>query len=355
MSAQYLKKVKQNTLIKNNAKCLSIISDALDKVTGFGGETNWSLVPKGPTSQPRLPPVVLLVTGGYCYGPDAAQIFELYDVRTDAWASLNSAVSVVNHGAVFLDRFVYLVGGYNQGDHLSTVQRFDFVTFTWENVASMNFPRCSVSVAVLDGCIYAMGGSHGYVHHRTAERYDPGTNRWTMIEPMHDRRSGAGAASLHGKVYICGGFNGVYALYAAEFYNPESHQWTRIAPMRCYRNCLGVAAYKGQIYAVGGCVNWISNLRSVEAYNPSTNRWQLMPSMRFHRRNFGLEVLEEQLFVVGGCNRYGFLSSVECYDQDAHMWCQVSHINRPRCSLSCCLLIGHYELVERLFPRGPHP
>lgn len=276
MPAHYLMEVKQNTLIKNNAECLSIISDALEEVTDLVGETNQSWVHRGPTSWPRLPPTVLLVTGGHHYDLTSAQTFELYDVRTDSWARMKSVVSVVHHGAVVLDGFVYLVGGYNWGVHLNTVQRFDFVTFTWENVAPMKYPRSSVSVAVLDGCIYAMGGFFGYFYHNTAERYDPATNRWTVIEPMHDRRSGAGATSLHGKVredsrmipcvllrcwwnsivlprlqvYVCGGFNGRHPLYTAESYHPETQQWTVITPMRFCRYGLGVIAYKGRIYAV---------------------------------------------------------------------------------------------------------
>ncbi|XP_041836841.1 kelch-like protein 10 [Melanotaenia boesemani] len=352
LTVDYLRnKLMNNPMIKNCPEYASIINDAWEAHTNFHIKRHRHSLASNRMCRPRLPPVSLLVTGGRgdTFAPKG---FELYDTRSDCWANLGKYISIAYHGAAVLHGYLYIVGGCGPRAHLNTLQRFDFSTYTWEHMASMHISRSHLSVAVQNGCIYAMGGFNGFVYLNTVECYNPKYNQWTMRESMHARRCGASATSLHGMVYICGGFNGFYNIATAESYNPETNQWTMICPMHSCRANLGVVAYKDKIYAVGGTYNWNAQLRTAEAYNPRTNRWHMVPSMYNHRSNFGIEVVEDQLFVVGGENRFGCLSNVECYDEEAGRWYYVSQIEAPRRGLSCCLLHGLQNLMEELFPRG---
>ncbi|KAM9757992.1 uncharacterized protein ACNS7B_005114 [Menidia menidia] len=340
-------------MINRNVRCMSVINDAVDAYIDFHSKKlKNGCASSSPMSRPRLPPVNLLVTGGES-GATEAGSFELYDVRSDLWADLGTGASLSHHGAAVLDGFVYVVGGGKQGVLLNTVQRFHFITSTWQSVAPMLSARCYVGVAVLDGLIYAIGGYDGHSYLNSAECYDPETDCWTMIESMNSRRCGASAATLHGKVrvYVCGGFNGHRILASAECFDPETNLWTRIFPMTSCRSGLGAVAYKGRIFAVGGIQNGNTRLCTAEAFNPNTNRWCRVPSMFNCRSNFGIQVVEEQLFVVGGEDGFGTMSAVECYDEEAGVWIRVSGMETPRSGLSCCLVHGLQNMAELLFPR----
>lgn len=69
------------------------------------------------------------------------------------------------------------------------------------------------------------------------------------------------------------------------------------------------------------------------------------------RSYFGIEVVDEQLFVVGGFNGVTTMMSVERYDEEAGMWYDASNTRVPCSGLSCSVLHGNHEVVEKLFPR----
>lgn len=56
-----------------------------------------------------------------------------------------------------MDQYVYVVGGYDSDEQLSSVERYDVETDQWEIVANMMSPRSALNVAVVRGKIYALG------------------------------------------------------------------------------------------------------------------------------------------------------------------------------------------------------
>ncbi|KAM7421958.1 hypothetical protein PAMA_010165 [Pampus argenteus] len=352
MSTNYLQHgVMDNAIVKDSIECIPIINDAVTAFFDFRRNKpsicNYSTT----LTRPRLPPSILLVTGGKD-GSTPVTSLRAYDTRADRWCSVGTEeICRTHHGVAVLNNFVYLIGGCNRQRHLDTVQKFDIVTSTWHQVAPMNSCRCYLSVAVLNGCIYAMGGCNRQVYYNTVERYMHETDQWTMVANMCTKRCGASAATLNGKIYICGGFNRHHSLARAECYDPDTNQWTLIARMTKYRTGLGVVAYKDHIYAVGGTNAWTTYLSSAEAYNPQTDMWSPVPSMSKARSYFGIEVVDDQLFVVGGYNGSTTMSSVERYDEEDSMWYDASNIEVSCSGLSCCVLHGLYSVMEKLFSR----
>uniref|UniRef100_A0A3B4VFJ4 Kelch like family member 10 n=2 Tax=Seriola dumerili TaxID=41447 RepID=A0A3B4VFJ4_SERDU len=352
MTLAYLQNtVMANAAVTSSVECVPIIDEAVTACILFRANRPSKSDYRNLLTRPRLPPDILLATGGNDFNCTMTNL-EAYDARTNSWVTVKVEISRSHHGAAVLNSFVYLIGGCHRDTYLNTVQRFDFVTCTLHQVASMNYCRCYVSVVVQSGCIYAMGGFSGHTYYNTVECYKPETNQWTITAPMCQKRCGASAATLNDKVYICGGFNGHCSLSTAECYNPDTNLWTLIAPMRTCRSGLGVVAFRDNIYAVGGTCSGSYHMRSVEAYNPQTNRWSPMPSMNTNRSYFGIEVVNDQLFVVGG-HKSCTLSTVERYNADTCMWYSDSNIKRYRNGLSCCVLHGLPSVVEKLFPRGP--
>ncbi|XP_074525110.1 kelch-like protein 10 [Halichoeres trimaculatus] len=338
-----------NALIQQNPECTPIVHDASAAFTDFLSNRHSDTIYSNPLSRPRMPPSILLVTGGKNVLDPAVEL-EAYDSRADRWVTFGSiGAHRAHHGAAVLNNCVYLIGGCNSEGYLNTVQKIHLPSFTSMDVASLNSRRSSVSVAVLGGLIYAMGG-HNRHPQRSVECYHPELDRWIMAAPMHSKRTGAGATTFNGKIYVCGGTNGNYSASTAECYNPETNTWTMIAPMRVARAGLGVAAYQGRIYAIGGVVN---HTNTCEAYDPQTNRWSRVPSMFNRRSYFGIEVVDDQLFAVAGYNGTNTLLTVERYDENAGMWFSAAPLEAPRSGLSCCVLPGLHELTTQLFPRPP--
>ncbi len=201
MTASYLQNnVIDNAVIKDSIECIPIINDAVMAFIDFRSNGRSKTANSNPLNRPRLPPAILMVSGGKD-GNNAATSLEAYDSRADCWVTVSTEeINRAHHGAAVLNNFVYLIGGCSQEAHLNTVQRFDLVTCTWHQVAPMNTCRCYVSVAVQNGCIYAMGGSSGHVYYNTVECYKPETDQWTMMTPMRAKRCGASATTLNGKV-----------------------------------------------------------------------------------------------------------------------------------------------------------
>uniref|UniRef100_A0A3P8TQN6 Kelch like family member 10 n=1 Tax=Amphiprion percula TaxID=161767 RepID=A0A3P8TQN6_AMPPE len=345
LSTEYITiNVLSNELVKNSAKCLTLVKHATTIIHRTERPSAYGFCNR--LARPRLPNAILLATGGWS-GGDPTNSIEAYDFRADQWVSVANGLERPRayHGTTFLSGFVYCVGGFNRVQHLNSVYRLDLTSCTWQEVANMHCCRCYVSVTVLNGRIYAMGGYDGQVRLSTAECYQPQTNQWSHIAPMHEQRSDASCTTLHNKVYICGGFNGNECLQTAEYYSPETNQWTMIAAMNIRRSGIGVIAYADQVFAVGG-FDGNDRLRSAEAYNPQTNTWTEVSSMITPRSNFGIEVIDDRLFAVGGFNGFTTTFNVESYDTTKNEWSEAADMDVFRSALSCCVVFGLPNMAD---------
>ncbi|XP_036408779.1 kelch-like protein 10 [Megalops cyprinoides] len=351
MSADFImNNVKDNSVVKDSNECKPIIINAMRARCSYNTSKSAKHAQSNPLRRPRLPHTVLLAIGGWS-GSNPTNAIESYDMRANCWVNVSHEESPrAYHGAVFLNGFVYCIGGRDNMEYFSSVRKFDPAALTWHEAAPMHCCRCFVSVTELDGQIYAMGGFDGYVRLNSAERYNPETNQWSFIAPMHEHRSDASATTLHGKVYICGGFNGEDCLFTAEFYMPQTNQWTMITPMSSRRSGVGVTVYGGEVFVVGG-FDGVNRLRSVDAYDPLTNSWRAVPDMTTARSNFGIEVLDNRLFVVGGFNGFTTTFYAECYDERTDEWSNIHNMGFFRSALSCCVVAGLPNMSHYAAPR----
>uniref|UniRef100_A0A3B5BAH4 Kelch-like protein 10 n=1 Tax=Stegastes partitus TaxID=144197 RepID=A0A3B5BAH4_9TELE len=332
--------VSRNPLVKNCPPCIAMVKSALRTLCGPDVER--------PLTRTRLPSRVLFAFGGW-RNTFPTDKMEHYDVRADRWVRLDKEDERFRLfcGCVYLNGFVYCIGGDDGGNLLSSVLRFHLATRTWTEVGPMHLIRCDVTVVELNGCIYALGGRDRTSNLNSAERYEPSTNQWTLIAPMQECRSSAGAAVLHGQVYICGGLGGpgpgAGPLQTAECYNPETNQWTAIEPMETRRYAAGVIAYNNQIYAGGH--NTVSCVCSVTAYDPLLERWRSSAPMLRCRQYFGIAVLEDHLYVVGGCDDSEICGSVERYDSKTNKWEVIRNMEMPNGWIRCFVVERQIGIV----------
>ena len=152
-------------------------------------------------ARPRLPNSVIWVSGGKKESFASCKI-EVYDHLVDRWIYIRDKLMDprAHHGTIFLDGYVYFVGGSKLMESLDSMVRLDLRTNTWQEMMYMHYRRCHLSVTMLNGFIYALGGFDDSFGLNTAERYCPKTNQWTLIAPMIEGRRSASCATLDGKV-----------------------------------------------------------------------------------------------------------------------------------------------------------
>lgn len=80
----------------------------------------------------------------------------------------------------------FILGGYNRGDCLDTVEQFNPIENTWKLLSSpMTSRRGRVSAAIVNNKIYVYGGSDGQKELNTGECFDLKTMRkWSMIKEL---------------------------------------------------------------------------------------------------------------------------------------------------------------------------
>ncbi|XP_068729469.1 kelch-like protein 3 [Montipora capricornis] len=161
----------------------------------------------------------LSVLAGYIYALDsfdgAVFLYKLDDNVCEAVAD----PPTVRYGACLVSdkRHLYLVGGSSLPllQTSQTVERFDPMLATWEEVAAMNEARYDAFGAAMNGKIYIAGGMKKIERHHTVlkscEVYDPSTNEWQVISSLKVCRQSANMACIQEALYVVGGFKDTHS------------------------------------------------------------------------------------------------------------------------------------------------
>jgi N-acetylneuraminic acid mutarotase len=145
----------------------------------------------------------IFVFGGFSpsggVGGVPSDVVYVYDVPSDSWSQRSPMPTArSHHSAVYLDGFIYVLGGSNERNALSVVEIYDPERDEWQSATSMP--------AVMEnfGAVAWNGQIHALFHHEHFV-YDPETGEWTEAPPMITPRHGFGAAIVDGTIYIFGG------------------------------------------------------------------------------------------------------------------------------------------------------
>lgn len=61
-------------------------------------------------------------------------------------------------GVAVLNNVIYVCGGYDGTDHLSSVECFNTRTNYWASITNMQVPRCYVGACVFQGKLMVVAG-----------------------------------------------------------------------------------------------------------------------------------------------------------------------------------------------------
>ncbi|KDR23791.1 Kelch-like protein 10, partial [Zootermopsis nevadensis] len=317
----FLETVSKHPYVTENDGCRPLISETvafLRYSQMMKKEGKEIVTPR--IARPRIPQYNLFAIGG-TRGGKPTDVIEAYDARADRWSVVETVDSIgprAEHGTAVVGFDIYVIGGTDGFECLSSCRCFNAVTKTCREVASMHERRRKLSVAVLRGAVYAMGGHHGHSDLGSAERYDCTTNQWSFIASMNTGRRSASAAVLNEKIYVAGGFNGYDKLNLVEVYDPDTDQWTYVAPMLSRRPLFSCVEFHGCLYVLGGHPRRSGELIT-EKYDPAGNTWTEIPAMNFYSCDLNAEVNDDTIFVIG-CYYETDTISDDSYDDKEHKW-----------------------------------
>lgn len=153
-------------------------------------------------------------------------------------------------------RCIYVIGGYyrpNDGRwsdaiSLKSVNKYDLYTKTWESVASISYPRNKHGAVILNRKIYVVGGEDDLLMHNSLEIFNPQTETWSEGAPLNFPRCGFGLCACDGKIYAMGGWIGSLLGDSIEMYDPGEDSWVLYANIQRPRFACGVTEMEGMVH-----------------------------------------------------------------------------------------------------------
>ncbi|CAG5135227.1 unnamed protein product [Candidula unifasciata] len=175
----------------------------------------------------------------------------------------------------------------------------------------------------------------------SVERFDIYTKKWQSFAGMYNARL----------IYVVGGLTELFTESdCVESYNPVTKEWCPLAKLKYPRAYHGLAAHDGYLYAVGGFNEFKGSLNSVEKYSIKDNTWTNVSPMQISRAGAGVALADSKIYVFGGrsqdvelagSSRFNAsitLDSVECYDPDKDVWCNLPSMAYERCETVAVVL-----------------
>ena len=204
---------------------------------------------------------------------------------------------------------IYLFGGHSHPDFVyrTEVMTYDPETQVFDTVSQLLDEKAWFTSAVLGGKIYIIGGDDYTDVVSTVDIFNPMDNTWESGPSLQTGRAGASADTLEEKIYVTGGgaYTSADAFNSVEIYDPAqpSLGWVTssktMLTRRGFHSCKNVG---GKLFAVGGAVHVVNESFSnwVEYFDPETGEWVDVEPMNFARRELGAAVLGGYLYAFGG-------------------------------------------------------
>lgn len=89
----------------------------------------------------------------------------------------------------------------------------------------MSSRRSGLSCVSFQNEIYVIGGFNGINRLSTCEKFNPESNAWTFIPEMYRMRSNFAAEIIDNTILVCGGFDAFSFISSVECFNVERMEW----------------------------------------------------------------------------------------------------------------------------------
>jgi|GEM_PF-2399014 len=183
----------------------------------------------------------------------ALRTFEVYDARTNEWASKPNMLTARSyHASVTVNGRLYVIGGNNTyWVPTQSTEAYDFQQDAWSTVTPLTIPRAKHSSCVYGGKIFAFGGWDSTNNSAVAsvEMYDPEANTWTPRAAMSRENFDMQCVTVNDRVFVIGGG---YNDDRYEVYDPLLDRWEEGGSLSIPRtHGFAAAVLGGNIYLFG--------------------------------------------------------------------------------------------------------
>ncbi|XP_060530091.1 actin-binding protein IPP [Cylas formicarius] len=264
---------------------------------------------------------------------------EKFDTFSRKWTKLpDMKVNRLVPGVASMNGHIYVVGGEEDSNILSSCERYDPVTKIWTSIASMLISRCEFGLCAMNGYLYAMGGWVDSDMCDSIERYDPKVDHWELVGNLTEPRFSMGVVAYEDRIYMVGGCSlNQRNMQDLMKYNPATGEWQKLPPMSIARFQMGVVVLDDYLYVVGG-THKQQVLNSVERYSFKKNKWEMVPPMKLERSGPAVSAIDGFLYVIGGAQMHATpfyraqctIADVECFDPYTNSWSDCPPLSETR-------------------------
>ena len=196
-------------------------------------------------------------------------------------------------GSAAIDGRIYVAGGFNGEDFVSSFESFDPRERTWRRLPAFPRPRSALAMSAVQagGGSYlvacggvAIGPGEGGGMLDLVDIFDVRKGAWVEGPAMLGVRSGSAAASLDDKLFVMGGVGINGALGGVEIFDIRTLKWQRdLSDAMCTpRSSLAAVAFRDSIITLGGYDRQGEPSDVVEIYDLERG-WREGPSLSFAR------------------------------------------------------------------------
>ena len=152
-------------------------------------------------------------------------------------------------------RSIYVIGGFNRAKggrwsdafSLNTVEKYDPILKQWESVVNIKEPRSKHGAVSLNRKIYVVGGEDDMLIHNSVEVFNPQSETWMEGPSLNLPRCGLGVCTSDGKIYAFGGWVGSQLGDSIEMYDSNRGDWLLYAQIPRPKFACGVVEVDGKI------------------------------------------------------------------------------------------------------------
>lgn len=166
---------------------------------------------------------------------------ECYNPETDTWLHIAPLPgSRTQHAGTSVDGHLYISGGLENLNVLTTFYRYYPTHDLWEKLPEMLSPRADHVMLSIEDEIYVCGGWHENTHvdartlNDTIDRYNAERREWEVVTTVPTPRFHAGIVAVHSKIYIIGGFSAMTAstfdraTSTVECFDLKTQKWSSV-------------------------------------------------------------------------------------------------------------------------------
>uniref|UniRef100_A0A1B0A1L7 BACK domain-containing protein n=1 Tax=Glossina pallidipes TaxID=7398 RepID=A0A1B0A1L7_GLOPL len=223
----------------------------------------------------------------------AQNISKMYDVSGNKTFPIQNMLDCrYSNSAIFLNGFVYSVGGYgsswetssyNDGTRvLNTAERYDTHKKQWNYISPMSTARCNFGICTYNDRIYVVGGNQV----SSVESYDPESNLWTKCASTPATNANGNRVAVVGNsIYSMGRESWLIRL------DPGEGRWNRLGKAsRDLQTEFELVSYDVSLFCIGS---------NCQHFDVRTHKWEPMPSMLSQLSQRAAVMISDDIYVIG--------------------------------------------------------